>query len=223
MNTFDMISEPLLFAEQLCEHSHKVHQSVELIQLLADALLAMDDEKMRTLHEQVSRTTQEVDQIKLSWHEQIRNMHFHSADGPAFNQYLAYQGKVVSSVQEFADLLMLRKTAIPVELHADFRAFVTQVVNVSQRTRSLTEGLSSETQTVGADTTTQDTLDIIREVRDDSDQAKRLEMKFVRHLYSLEKQLDHVTLLFLDKCGTALRDAASNAAQTADQLRLMIR
>ena len=223
MNTFDMISEPLLFAEQLCEHSRRVHESVELIQLLDDALLAEDYERMETLHEQISRARDDVDQIKLSLYEQIKNMHFHRADGCVFSQYLACQDKVASSAQEFADLLMLRRTTIPIELRDDFRAFVTQVVHVSRRTRTLTEGLSSEDQSVCAATEVQNALDAIRGISDDSGQARRLEMKFARHVYGLEKQLDPVTILFLDKYCAVLREVASNAARTADHLYLMVR
>jgi predicted phosphate transport protein (TIGR00153 family) len=222
MDAFDMISEPVLFAQQLCEHSNKVHQSVELIPLLADALLAQDHEKMKTLHEQISRIGEEVDHIKLSLYEQIRNMHFHSAGGPSFNQYLACQDKVAGASQEFADLLVLRKTTIPVELHADFRAFVAQVVNVSRRTMSLTEGLSPEAQAVCPGAGTPNTLDAIRGVHNENGQARRLEMKFVRHVYSLEKQLDQVTILFLDKYCAALHEVADNAERTADHLCLMI-
>ncbi len=222
MNAFDMISEPAFFAEHLGEHSHRVHQSVELIPALADALLAQDFEKMKALHEQISRSAEEVNQSKLSLYDQIRNMHFYRVGGYAFNQYLNCQDKVASSAQEFADLLVSRRMAVPTELHADFRAFVTQVVSVSQRTRHLAEGLSSETPTVGPDTGVQGTLAALQGVRDDYGQARRLEMEFSRHLYSLEKPPDLVTIMFLDRCCTALREVADNTAQTANQLRLMI-
>jgi hypothetical protein len=81
MNAFDMISEPVLFAQELREYSSRVHHSVELIQSLADALLAEDCDKIQTLHEQMSRITGEADQSKLSLYDQIKGMHFHSAGG----------------------------------------------------------------------------------------------------------------------------------------------
>jgi hypothetical protein len=45
MDAFDMISEPVLFIQQLRERSSRVRQSVELIQSLGDALLAEDYER----------------------------------------------------------------------------------------------------------------------------------------------------------------------------------
>jgi predicted phosphate transport protein (TIGR00153 family) len=223
MDAFDVISEPALFIQQLCEHSGRVHQCVELIQSLADALLAEDYEQIRTLHEQMARIRAEVHQSELSLYARIKEVHFHSAGGDAFSQYLACQNKVADSSLAFAELLVLRKTAIPIELHDDFRALVTQIVNVSRRTMSLAEGLFSEVETVCPDTEAQSSLDAIRGTIDDSDQARRLEVKFARHFYSLEKQLDPVTLMFLDKYCAALHEVAGNAKCAADHLRRMIR
>ena len=223
MNAFDMISEPILFIRQLREHSNRVHQGVELIQSLADALLAEDYEKTRTLHEQMGRIRDEVDQSKLSLYDQIKEMHFHSAGGCAFSQYLACQDKVADSSQDFAELLVLRKTTIPIELHDDLRALVAQVINVSRRTMSLAEGFSSEVETVCTDTDAQSSLDAIRGIIGDHGQARQREMEFTRHLYSLEKQLDPVTVMFLDKYCATLRDVADSAERAAGHLCLMIR
>ncbi len=223
MDAFDMLSEPVLFAQHLCEHADRVHQSVEAIPLLTEALLAEDYEKLKTLHEQISSSREEAEQIKLSLYEQIQNMHFHRAGGHAFGEYLACQDKVASSAQEIADLLVLRRTTIPSELHADFRAFVTQVVDVSRRMVSLREGLCSETQTIGAEAETRSPRDALQGVHDGNGQARRLELKFTKHVYGLEKQLDPVAILFLDKCCAALHELAGNGEHAADHLCLMIR
>jgi len=215
MDAFDMISEPLLFVEGLREYSGRVHQGVELIQSLTDALLAQDDEKTRTLHEQMVRVRDEVDQSRLSLYNQIKDMQYHSAGGDAFTQYMACQDKVADSSQAFAELFALRKTAVPIELRDDFRALIAEVVNVSRRTMSLVERLSSKLQTLCPDAETKDTLD-------DKGQAKQREMEFSRHLYSLEKQLDPVTVMFLDKYCAALHEVADNAERAGGHLRRMI-
>jgi uncharacterized protein Yka (UPF0111/DUF47 family) len=219
MNAFDMVSEPVFFTEQLCEHSNKVHECVGLIPLLAEALLTQDGEKIGTLHGQICKTREEVDLIKLSLYEQIKNMHFHRVGG-AFNQYLVSQDKVADATQEFADLLISRQTAVPVELHPGFRALVARIVSVSNRTICLIDGLSSDAPT---NTEVQDPLDVIRAIHDDSSQARRLEREFAQCFCHREVPLDPVTILFLDRCCTTLHEVAENAGHTADQLCLMIR
>jgi predicted phosphate transport protein (TIGR00153 family) len=223
MNAFDMISEPILFVQELREYSNGVRQSVELVQSLADALLAEDYAKIQALHEQMCKVRGEADQSRLSLYDQIKGMHFHVAGGDAFNQYMACQDQVADSLQGLADLLASRKTPFPTELRDDFRALVAGVVNVSRRTMSLAEGLLSEAQTACTDAETQNTPDAIRGAIDEKGKTRQREIEFTRHLYNLEKQLDPVTLMFLDKCCTTLHEVANNAEHAAEYLRLMVR
>ncbi len=223
MNAFDMISEPILFVQELREYSSRVGQSVELIQSLADALLAEDYAKVQTLHEQMCKIRGEADQSKLSLYSQIQGMHFHVAGGDAFNQYMACQDQVADSLQGLADLLASRKTALPIELRDDFRALVAQVVNISSRTMSLADGLLAESETACTDAETRNSLDAIRGAIDEKGKTRQREMEFTRHLYNFEKQLDPVTLIFLDKCRTTLHEVADNAEHAVDYLWLMTR
>jgi len=223
MNAFNRIAEPALFVQQLYAHSLSIRQSVAMTQPLTEALLAEDHERVWAVHEQICRITDEVGQIKLSLYAQIKNMHFHPTGGYAISQYLACQDKVANSAQEFADLLVLRKTAIPIELHADFRAFVSHVVNVSRGATCLMQGLSPEAQTLCADTELGGLPDPVREVCDGKGQARRLRRKFTRRVYSLEEQLDPVAIMLLDNCCAVLHQVADNAEHAADYLCLMVR
>lgn len=223
MNAFDMISEPILFVQELCEYSSRVRQSVELVQSLADAVLAEDYAKIPTLHEQMSGIWHDVNQSKLSLYSQIKGMHFHVAGGDAFNQYMACQDRVADSLQGLADLLGLRRTPFPIELRDDFRALVGQVVNISRRTMGLAERLFSETEVVYTDAEAQDSRCSAEGAIDERGQTRRCEIAFARHLYGLEKSLDPVTVVVLDKCCSTLHEVADNAEHAADNLRLMIR
>ncbi len=223
MNAFDMISEPILFTEELREYSGRVRQSVELIESLVEALLAEDYAKIQALHTQMCRLRGEADRSKLSLYRQIKGMSFHVAGGEAFSQYMACQDRVADSLQGLADLLASRQSPFPPELRDDFRALIAAVVNVSRRTMNLAEGVLSEAETGCADAETQKSLDAIREAIGEKGQTRQSETAFVRHLYNLEKQLDPVTVMFLDKCRATLHEVADNAEHAADYLWLMTR
>jgi len=223
MDAFDMISEPILFIEELRVYSSRVRQSVELIQPLADAVLAQDHEKIQTLHGQISGIWHEVNQSKLSLYDQIKGMRFHVAGGDAFNQYMACEDQVADSLQGLADLLASRRSPFPVELREDFWALVAGVVNISRRTMNLAEELLARVETACGDGETQTLLDTLRREGDEKGETRQREMQFTLHLYNLERQLDPVTVMFLDKCCTTLHEVADNAEHAADHLRLMIR
>ena len=222
MNTLEMISRPLLFVEDLREHAKKVHQAVELIALLTDALLASDHERVRHLREQVSEIRGQADRIKQSLYGQFKHLHFRGVGGYAVGQYIAGQDKVVESAETFAEVLVSRKTTVPTELHADLQALVDQVVQVSGQMLSLTGILWPPEETMSTDPEASDVLDAIERIVEGHRRARQLGMEFSRHLYGLEGQLDPTCLLCLDKWHTALREVASNTAHAADLLRMVV-
>ncbi|GAG40343.1 unnamed protein product, partial [marine sediment metagenome] len=61
---------------QLHEHSKKVHECVELLRPLTNALLAEDYEKIEELHDVMSKTEHEADQIKTKLRDRISKMYF---------------------------------------------------------------------------------------------------------------------------------------------------
>jgi uncharacterized protein Yka (UPF0111/DUF47 family) len=221
MDAVDMVSRPVVFAQQLHEYSKKVREGVEQIPPLVDALLAEDYEKIGILREQVSEIRDEADQIKLSLYGQIKHMHFRSVDGYAFSQYLACHGRMVDASREFADLLAVRRTTVATELRADFQAFVAQVAGASRQIMNLAETLSSSTDVVSADADAASSLGAIGAAIDGCRRARHLGMKFAQHLHSLETQLDPVTVVFLDEYCTALKEVTNNAERTANHVCLM--
>jgi uncharacterized protein Yka (UPF0111/DUF47 family) len=223
MNAFDMIGEPILLAQRLQEHANSVHRSVDLIRPLADALLAEDREKIEALQEQMSGIAADTDRIEVSLLEQIKNMQFHSAEGSTFSQYLARQGKIADAAQEFAALLAARPTIIPRELHADFQAFVAQVVNVCTQAMTLAETLSTPPDVTPPVVEAQNTAQAMQAIIEGNRQVKQLGMKLAQCACRQEEQLGPVTILFLDKYCTTLYEAADNAAYAAHDLRLMVR
>ena len=98
---------------QLQEHSKKVHECVKLLRPLADALLAQDFKKIEELHKLVSKTEHEADILKSSLRDRISKMYFLSVGRLELSEYLAYQDDVADSAEDFAVLLLLRKTKIP--------------------------------------------------------------------------------------------------------------
>jgi predicted phosphate transport protein (TIGR00153 family) len=110
---------------------------------LADALLAEDYEKIEELHNMMSRTEHEADQIKTELRDKITKMYFLSVGRLELGQFLAYQDDVADAAEDFAVVLLLRKTKIPEELKPDFLAFVEQVISVSEQLMNLAEQLST--------------------------------------------------------------------------------
>jgi predicted phosphate transport protein (TIGR00153 family) len=222
MKVLDKFFAPSPFI-QLHEHSKKVYECVELVRPLTNALLEEDYEKIEELHNLMSKTEHEADQIKTELRDRMAKMYFLSVGRSELSRFLAYQDDVADAAEDFAVVLLLRKTKLPEELKPDFMAFVEQVINVSEHLMKIAERLSTLAEAAFSGEEAQEMLTSIEKIGEEEWQADRLERKFARHLYNIEDKVDPITIFFLDKYCKTLGLISNNAEKTAKYLRLIIR
>jgi len=208
---------------QLQEHSKKVHDCVELIRPLANALLEEDYDKIEELHNEMSKTEHEADQIKTTLRDAISKMYFLSVGRSELSRFLAYQDDVADAAEDFAVVLLLRKTKVPEELKEEFMAFVEQVIIVGEHLMNIAEQLSTLAEAAFSGQEAEEMLEAIEKIGQEEWQADRLERRFARHFYGMEDKLDPITIVFFDKYCKTLSAVANNAEKTAKYLRLIIR
>jgi len=208
---------------QLHKHTKKVHECVELLRPLAKALVEEDYEKIEELHNVMSKTEHEADQIKTALRDDISRMYFLSVGRLELSQFLAYQDDVADAAEDFAVVLLLRKTRLPEELKADFLAFVEQVISVSEQLLNVAEKLSSVAEATFSGSEAEYVLKTIERIGEEEWRADKMERKFARRFYTMEDKLDPITIIFLDKYCKTLSRVSNNAEKTAKYLRLLIR
>lgn len=222
MGVLNQFFAPSPFA-QLQEHSKKVHECVKLLGPLSDALLAQDYKKIEELHKLVSKTEHEADKIKSNLRDRISKMYFLSVGRLEISEYLAYQDDVADCAEDFAVLLLLRKTKVPQEVEDDFKKLVEQVIAVSERLMNVAEKISALAEAAFAGEEAKEVLIEIDKISEEEWLVDQLELKFAQHFYSIEKQMDPITVMFLDKYCKKLARIANCAERTAKYLKIIIR
>jgi predicted phosphate transport protein (TIGR00153 family) len=208
---------------ELHEHTKKVHECVELMRPLTEALLNEEYDKIEELHHQISRTEHEADQIKTRLRDRISKMYFLSVGRSELSRFLAYQDDVADAAEDFAVVLLLRRTKIPDELKDDFRAFVEQIIAVSEHLLSVADKLSVLAEAAFTGKEAQDVLTTIDKIGEEEWEADKLERRFAQRFYGMEDKVDPMTIVFLDKYCQTLSQVSNNAEKTAKYLRLLIR
>jgi predicted phosphate transport protein (TIGR00153 family) len=222
MGVLDRFFAPSPFI-QLHEHAKKVHECVELIRPLTNALLAEDYEKIEELHNVMSKTEHEADEIKTELRDKLAKMYFLSVGQHELSRFLAYQDDIADAAEDYAVVLFLRKTKIPQELKADFVALVEQVISVSEQLMNLESEISTLVEAGFTGEEAENVLEGIKKIGEEEWKADRLERKFARRFYSMEDRLDPITIMFLDKYCKRLSAISNNAERTAKFLRVIIR
>jgi predicted phosphate transport protein (TIGR00153 family) len=190
---------------------------------LSEALVKEDYDQIEDLHNQMSKTEHEADQIKTRLRDRISKMYFLSVGRLELSRFLAYQDDVADAAEDFAVVLLLRKTRIPDELKEDFMAFVNQIITVSEHLLSVAYKLSTLAEAAFSGEEAQEVLAAIDRIGEEEWQVDRLERRFARRFYDMEDKIDPITILFLDKYCKTLGRVSNNAEKTAKYLRLIIR
>lgn len=206
----------------LLEHTRKVHECVELLRPLTDALLSEDFDKMEELHDVVSRTEHEADEIKSNIRKRLHNVHLMSVGRNELQKFLSYQDNVADSAEDFAVVLILRKTTIPEALKEDFREFVYQVIQVSEHLLQLAEELTILAESAFTGTEAEKVLNDLESIGQEEWKVDRLGRHFAQKFYAMEDELSPITILFLDKYCRELSEISNSAEKAAKYLRQII-
>ena len=215
-----------LFSESpfraLSEHTAKVHECVELIRPIVDALLKEDFDKINELQDVMSKTEHEADVIKTDIRQMLSSGLMFSVKRDDLSHYLAYQDDVADAAEDFAVVVSIRKTKIHPQLRDDLKGFVEQVINVSEKMLEMATNLGVLARRAFSGPEADAVIEGIVQLGEEEWKADRLQRKFARHCYVLEDQLDPVTIMFYEKICSTLSAVANKAENTGKFLHMLI-
>jgi len=117
----------------LIQHTKKVHECVLQVKPLMEACIAEDSQKIHSLQDEVSKLEYEADVIKQQIREQLPRRYFLPVERGDLNRFLHSQDEIADYVEDFAVVLLIRKTKIHKDLVESFRQFVDQVLAVTDK------------------------------------------------------------------------------------------
>ncbi len=206
----------------LVEHSRKVHECVKLVKPLMDACIREEWEEIHRLQDAVTKLEYEADIVKHEIRDHLPRRYFLPVARADLDRFLHCQDNIADAAQDFAVVLLLRNTRIHPELVEEFRAFVDQVMVVSEALMKAAEELESLAETSFGGAEAESVLKMISGLGEGEWKADRMQRKLSQHIYRLEKELDPITILFYEKMLGTLSAIANAAENTGDMLRAMI-
>jgi predicted phosphate transport protein (TIGR00153 family) len=115
----------------LVEHTKKVHECVEMIRPLMEALVNEDYDEIRRLQDKVSRLEYEADTIKHNVREHLPRRYFMPVERVDLEKFISNQDNIADKAEDFAVILTLRKTKLHPAVMDKFFAFVDQIFQVT--------------------------------------------------------------------------------------------
>jgi len=206
----------------LVEHTKKVHECVKLMRPLLEACVREDWEEIHRLQDEVSKLEYEADVVKHEIRQHLPRRYFMPVSRGDLEDFLHCQDQIADAAQDFAVVLLIRNTKVHPELVEEFRAFLEQVVHVSETLTGAAKELEALAETSFGGAEAEAVLKMISGLGEGEWKADRMQRKLCQHIYRLEGQLDPITIIFYEKMLHALSGIANAAENTGDMLRTMI-
>lgn len=206
----------------LVEHTKKVHECVQLVMPLVEAMIGEDYEGIHRLQDQVSKLEYEADVIKHEIRQQIPRRYFLPVDRAELENFLRCQDRIADSVQDFAVILLIRNTKVHPAIRDELLEFVQQVLKVSNTLMDAAQELQSLAETSFGGAEAVSVLARIAGLGEQEWGADKMQHRLSQNIYRIEKELDPVTIMFYDKILRTLSRVANEAENTGDLLRAMI-
>ncbi|MDF1577614.1 MAG: TIGR00153 family protein [Desulfurivibrionaceae bacterium] len=206
----------------LVEHTKKVHECVEVVRPLMEALAHENYTELHTLQDKVSRLEYEADLLKQEIRSRLPRRFFLPVDKSELDSFLRNQDKIADRVEDLAVILTIRNTKIHPELIDDFFEFVDQIFQVTGSLLTAAVELNNLAEVSFGGAEARVVLGLIKGLGEEEWKSDRMARRFSKKLYSLEGRLDPISIIFHEKILLALGSIANEAENAGDMLRMMI-
>jgi predicted phosphate transport protein (TIGR00153 family) len=206
----------------LVEHTKKVHECVEMIRPLMEALVNEDYDEIRRLQDKVSRLEYEADTIKHNVREHLPRRYFMPVERVDLEKFISNQDNIADKAEDFAVILTLRQTKLHPEVMDKFFAFVDQIFQVTGTLLTAAVELKNLAEASFSGAEAKVVLSLLKGLNEEEWKADRMARSLSKDVYRLEKELDPITIIFYEKMILALGGIANAAENAGDMLRTMI-
>ncbi len=206
----------------LVDHARKVHECVELVKPMIEALIAEDWQWMEELQYRVSKTEYEADQLKHDIRDHLPRRYFLPVNREELDGFLECQEKMADYAEDFSIILTIRKTSLHPELHEKFMAFVTQIFQVSGTLLTAAVEFKNLAEVSFSGAEARMVLELINRLGEEEWKADKLARKLSKAIYELENEVGVFDIIFYEKMLLKLSAIANAAENAGDFLRAML-
>ncbi|MBU0482439.1 MAG: DUF47 family protein [Proteobacteria bacterium] len=203
-------------------HSKKVHECLQMVKPLMEALVHENYIAIQDLQDQTSKLEYQADKIKHEIREQLTHRYFLPVDRADLEGFINCQERMADYAKDFAVILIIRKTRLHPGLVAGFAELVEQVLKVGENLLAAALEMQDLADSSFGGAESKKVLKLIEGLGEEEWKADRIARRLSKEIYKLEHELDTVTILFYEKLLLTLSAIANEAENAGDSLRVIL-
>ncbi len=208
--------------EPLYQHMLKVKECVDLVRPLIDALLVGKRDEVEKIAEKIYKAEHESDMVKKEIRNNLPKGLFLPVNRGDILNFLKEQDKMADSAEDLAVLVTLRKMEVPEEFKAELKALVDKVLKACETAMLVSSEIKILAETSFGGSEAEKVMEIIEQLKHEEWEADKAQMKLARKMFSIEKNLDPVSVMMWMLVFKEIGSLANHAENVGDQLRMML-
>jgi hypothetical protein len=204
------------------EHMQTAHQCTEKLSEFVDAVLAEDLNKAATIQQEIAKLENQADHMKKQVRLNLPKSLFMPVPRTDLLELISMQDKVANISKDIAGIMTGRNMLIPEPLREIFKEYVDVAVATSAQALKAILEMDEllETGFRGREVALVESL--IEELDSLEHANDKLQVKIRAKLFTLEKDLPPVDVMFLYKVIDWVGELADRAQKTGSRLQLLI-
>lgn len=208
--------------EPLYHHMLEVKECVDLVRPLMDALLADNLKEVEEIAEKIFKAEHDADLMKKEIRNNLPKGIFLPVNRGDILNYLREQDKIADSAEDLAVLITLRRMTVPGELKEYLKELVEKVLITCETAMDISSEIKVLAETSFGGIEAQKVMDMIEKLKLDEWEADKVQMRLAKKMFSIEKDLDPISVMMWMLIFKELGSLANHAENVGDQLRMML-
>ncbi len=208
--------------EPLYEHRLKVHDCINLVRPLFEAVFAGDKEEQDRISREIIEAEKAADGLKMEIRRILPKGIFLPVNREDLLRYLKIQDDLADTVEDIMVLLSIKKLKAPPELKQRILEFVDIAIGVCRICDQATDHLRTLVESGFRGEGVLEVLDLVEEAELAERQADNAGLDIARKLFELEDELKPSDLLLWFRIFGLIGNLADYADKTGDFLRNLL-
>lgn len=208
--------------EPLYQHMCRVKKCVDLIKPLMQAFFDEDFEKVTEITKKIFKAEHEADLMKKEIRINLPKGIFLPVARGDILRFLKEQDNIADATEDLAVLLAMRRMKVPTELKEELHNLVDDVIEAFDLTMKVSSEIKILAETSFGGAEAHKVMEMIEKIKIKEWEADKAQMRAAQKMFSLEDQLDPVSVMMWMNIFRELGNLANHAENTGDQLRIML-
>lgn len=204
------------------QHIRKAHQCAKQLSPFFEAVFSKDWKTAQNIKDKIISIEKEADRIKRDLRLHLPTGLFLPVSRTDLLELLSAQDKIANKAEDIAELIISRKMTIPSTIEPLFMPFLHRCLDASKQACKAINELDEllETGFRGSEVKiVEEMILTLDEIEHDSDER----LAEIRHkIFSLEKELSAIDVIFLYKLVQWIGDLADHAQTVGGRLQILI-